>query len=100
MPRKCIALHAAGGPGFDRAVPEGHVSIQCRCYGATAVEAWAVATAMIGGIHRAHHQEPVSGQMLLTVMVSSHPADFIEPVVEWPGVMFNLDVHYVTDAIS
>ena len=100
MPRKVIGLYSSGGPGMDRDVPEGRVTVQCRCYGASSVQAWEVATAVLGAVHRAHHQTPLAGKQLLTIMNESHPADFVEPSTFWPGVMFNLSIHYVTDTMT
>lgn len=100
MPRKAIALYADGGPGAEAYVPESVATVQIRCYGATMAEAWTVYQAVFGALHRAHHQEPSSGNVILTFHELSHPVSSVEPLTDWPFVLVRYRVRYATDSVT
>jgi len=86
MPRKCVVVSGAGGPGAGGFLPLGRQRLDIRSYGATHADAMDVAVAAhdyLKGLRRTtagvvvlHGFEPSSGFLTLR-----------EPEVRWPLVL-------------
>lgn len=86
MPRACVILNAAGGPGDAGLAPIGDTRIDARCYGATDMEAMTLYYA----VREAFKHMPraiYTGLLLHAVTIETGPLALQEPEVDWPLVL-------------
>lgn len=100
MPYKCLLVLDSGGFGQALDRPEGRQVVQCRCYGATAVEAKAVYLGLLAAVYRQFKYIAPSGYLLLRMDVEAAPTFAVEPEVGWPMYLANVEVHYASVIVT
>ena len=96
MPYKCLVVLENGGVGQFLDRHEGQQDIQCRCYGANAIEAKSVERALIQAIWQVGRYTAPSGYLILRADPVGAPTYAEEPETGWPLYLLDVQVHYTS----
>lgn len=87
MPRACVVIRSAGGPGTGETIALADNRVDVRCFGANAVEAAQVYRTIFTALKWACQRASIGDTLIHSVTPEAGPISLTEPEAGWPFIL-------------